>query len=74
MKVPQGNSLCSYLKQAKNVIFFLLQNQRTERWDRSCLGEIGTSGSEEEVGKGPGRVNMVQALCTYACEWKNDIY
>jgi hypothetical protein len=32
---------------------------------------IGTSGSEEEVGKGCGRVHMVQVFCTYVC-CKND--
>jgi hypothetical protein len=33
---------------------------------------IGTSGQGEEVGKGFGRVNMVQTLCTRVCKWKND--
>jgi hypothetical protein len=31
-----------------------------------------TSGRVEEVGKGYGRVNIVQILCTYVCKWKND--
>jgi hypothetical protein len=26
----------------------------------------------KEMGKGHGRVNMVQILCTYVCKWKND--
>jgi hypothetical protein len=25
------------------------------------------------VGKGHGRVNMVQTLCTHVCKWKNEI-
>jgi hypothetical protein len=38
MEISQGNSLCSYLylKQAKNVIFFLLQNWRTRGQNKSC--------------------------------------
>jgi hypothetical protein len=28
----------------------------------------------EEVGKGHGRVNIVQILCTHVCKWKNDAY
>jgi hypothetical protein len=38
---------------SKSVIFFLLQNQRTGGQKRSFWG-VGTSGSEEEVGKGCG--------------------
>jgi hypothetical protein len=26
----------------------------------------------EEVGKGCGRVNIVQILCTHVCKWKNE--
>jgi hypothetical protein len=26
----------------------------------------------EEIGRGCGRVNMVQILCTHVCKWKND--
>jgi hypothetical protein len=32
---------------------------------------VHTSGRGEEVGKGHGRVNMVQMLCTHVCKWKN---
>jgi hypothetical protein len=40
MEVPQGNSLCSYLKQEKNVIFFSFtkSENRTGRQNRYCLG------------------------------------
>jgi hypothetical protein len=41
MDVPQRNSMCSYLKQEKNVIFFsflLIQNQGTGGQNRSCQG------------------------------------
>jgi hypothetical protein len=26
----------------------------------------------EDMGKGCGRVNMVQILCTHVCKWKNE--
>jgi hypothetical protein len=31
---------------------------------------VDTSRRGEEVGKGCGRVNMVQILCTHVCKWK----
>jgi hypothetical protein len=41
MKVLQGNSQCSYLKQPKMSFFlsssFLIQNHRTGRWSRFYL-------------------------------------
>jgi hypothetical protein len=73
MEVLQGNSLCSHLKQAKTVIFFLLQNQRTRGQNRSVMpGKVDTTGREEEVEKGCRRVNMVQILCTLYINGKND--
>jgi hypothetical protein len=53
MEIPQGNSLCSSLKQAKCHFFHLL-NQRTGGQKRSCLGRgtIGSSGRAEDVGEG----------------------
>jgi hypothetical protein len=53
--MSQGNSLFSYLKQI-NVIFFLLQNQRTRKHNRSCLGEEAVPWEGEEVGKVCGRL------------------
>jgi hypothetical protein len=66
MGLPQGNSLCSYLKQAKmpffSFSFFLIQNQRKERQKRSCRdGEVGASGRRRRWGKGEGR----WILCKY---------
>jgi hypothetical protein len=51
--VPQGNSLCSYLKQIKMSFFSLIQNQRPGEWNRSCLGGAGTGGrgKREEMAK-----------------------
>jgi hypothetical protein len=40
MEVPQENYLCTYLKPLKMLFFFLLQNQRTGRWNRFCLGGL----------------------------------
>jgi hypothetical protein len=54
MEMSQGNCLCSYLKQTKMSFFFLLQNWRTGRQNKSCLEEVGTSGNREEFGKGIG--------------------
>jgi hypothetical protein len=73
MEMSQGNFLCSCLKLTKLSIFFsLLQSQRTGGKNRSCMGEVGTSGRGDEVGKGYGRVNMVQVLCIHVYKWKND--
>jgi hypothetical protein len=33
---------------------------------------VGTSGRGKELGKGYGRVNIVQILFTYVCKWKNE--
>jgi hypothetical protein len=65
MEMSQGNSLCSHLIQAKMslfffFLFFLLQNWRTGRWNRSARGGIGTSEGGEVVGKGCRSMNMVQ--------------
>jgi hypothetical protein len=35
---------------------------------------IGTSGMDEEVGKGHGKVNIVQMLCAHVCKWQNENY
>jgi hypothetical protein len=67
MEISQGNSLYSYLKQTKMSFFFFC---KIGGQNRSCLGGIGTSGREEEVGKGCGKVNIVQILCTHVWKWK----
>jgi hypothetical protein len=43
-----------------------LENRRAEQ---VLMGRISTSERREEVGKGYGRVNVVQILCML---WKND--
>jgi hypothetical protein len=56
MEVPQGNSLCSYLKQAKMSLFsfsfFLKQNQGTGGQNKSCLGEMIPVGAGRRLGNG----------------------
>jgi hypothetical protein len=62
MEVPQGNSLYSYLKQAKiSFIFFLFCKTGIGGQSRSC----DNNKRGEEVGKGCRRVNIVQKLCTH---------
>jgi hypothetical protein len=57
MEVPQGNSLCSYLKQAKMSSLFTffckigeLEAGTDLAWEWGS--ELDTSGGGEEVGKG----------------------
>jgi hypothetical protein len=54
MEVPQGNSLCSYFKQAKlSFLFFLfvakLENRRAEQ---ACLGVLDLLSWGSKWGKG----------------------
>jgi hypothetical protein len=71
MEISQGNFLCSYLKQTK-MFFFSFTKSEDRRVEQVLPGEVGTSGIGEEVGKGCGRVNIVQILCIQVCKWKND--
>jgi hypothetical protein len=66
MEMSQGNSLCSYFKQTKIVIFFFYKIREQEGETGPVWG-VGISGQVEDVGKGHGRVNMVQILCTHVC-------
>jgi hypothetical protein len=54
----------------KNDIFFHLQNQRTEGWNRCHLRWMVPVGGERVWRKGIGRVNIVQVLCTHVFIWK----
>jgi hypothetical protein len=54
MEVPQGNSLCSYLKQTKMSFFCSFTKLENRGAEQVLLGVIGTSGREEEVRKGIG--------------------
>jgi hypothetical protein len=71
--VPQGNSLCKYLKQAKLSFFFLsLAKSKNRREEQILPGGIDTSRRGKDMGKGCKRVNMVQILCTHEWEWRKD--
>jgi hypothetical protein len=59
-------------KQKRDLFSFKkLENRRAEQV-LSWVG-VGTRGMEEDVGKGHGRVSMVQMLCMQVCKWKNAI-
>jgi hypothetical protein len=59
-------TLIKYTKHAQMSFssFFLIQNKRIGRMNRSCLGEVLVA-----VVKG---VNIVQILCTHVYKWRND--
>jgi hypothetical protein len=53
MEVPQANSLCSHLKQAKmSFLFSLFCKIRGQEGGTGPGWGVGTSRMEEEVGKG----------------------
>jgi hypothetical protein len=54
--------------------FFLLQNQRTRRQNRSCLQGLVPVGGKKGWRKGGthGRVNVVQIVCSHVCKCKTD--
>jgi hypothetical protein len=57
MKMSQGNTLCSYLKQTKVSFFFpftKLENSRAEQVLPGVGVGVGSSGRGEEVGKDEG--------------------
>jgi hypothetical protein len=75
MEVLQGNSVCSYLKQAKMPFLFPFFCKIKKRgWNRSCRGRsVDTREKREEMGKGCKRANMVQILHTHVCKWTEKI-
>jgi hypothetical protein len=56
MEVPQGNFLCSYLKQPQMSFFssFLIQNQWKGWCNRSCLGMLVPVGVGRRFGNSEG--------------------
>jgi hypothetical protein len=73
MKMSQGKSVCSYLKQAKiSSFFFFFYISRIGGWT-GPVWEIGTSGGgEKAVGIGCRRMTMVLILYTHVYKWKSD--
>jgi hypothetical protein len=68
MEMSQGNQCIAILNKQT---FFFLQKWKIRGLNRTCLG-ISTSERWEDMGRGCGRVNMVQILCTHVCKWKNE--
>jgi hypothetical protein len=64
MEVPQGNSLCSYPKQAKmSFLFPFFCKVREQEGGTGSFWGVNTSGKGEKVGKRCKRVNMCK-YCT----------
>jgi hypothetical protein len=57
-------------KQKCHLFFFYKIGEQEGRTGTAWGGLVPVGG--EEVGKGCGRVNIVQILCTHECKWKND--
>jgi hypothetical protein len=47
-----------------------LRKFKNRRVEQVLFNGVGTSGRREEVGKGCGKVNIVQILCAHVCKWK----
>jgi hypothetical protein len=62
---------CVPMLNKQKYHIFISQNQRKGGQNRSCLG-VWYQWKGEGVGKGHGRMNSVQILCTQVCRWKND--
>jgi hypothetical protein len=75
VKISQENSLDSYLylKQAKMSFFkfFYFFFYKIGEQEGKTGGGHYSSGRQEVAGKGGGRVNTVQKMCTHACKCKN---
>jgi hypothetical protein len=69
--MPQGNSLCSYLKQEK-MSFSFFYKIREQEGGTDPAGGFGTNRKVEELGKECKRVKMVQILCAHVYKWKNE--
>jgi hypothetical protein len=55
-----------------SVFFFSFTKSENRRAEQVTSAWVGTSGREEKVGKGCGRLNVVQILYTHVCKWKNE--
>jgi hypothetical protein len=65
MEMSQGNSLHSYLKQTKMSFFFFFYKIREQEGGTGPVWRGWYQWEGEEVGKGCGRMNTVQILCTH---------
>jgi hypothetical protein len=63
---------CASILNKQKYIYFSFTESENRRVEQVLPVGVGTSGRWEDVGKGCGRVNTVQILCTHVCKWKND--
>jgi hypothetical protein len=68
MEVPQGNSLCIYLKQTKSHFFSFTKSEN--RAEQVLPGDEWDGGLD--MGKWCGSVNIMQILHTRICKWRNE--
>jgi hypothetical protein len=70
--LPQDTPHVAILNKQK-CHFFSFTKSENRRAEQVLPGGggVGTRRRCKEVGKGCGRVNMVQILCTYVCKLKN---
>jgi hypothetical protein len=67
MEMPQGNSLCSYLKQTKMTFFFCYKTGEQEDRTGPVWGLVPVGGRMWAKGV---EGNMVQTLCICICKWE----
>jgi hypothetical protein len=59
-------------KQKCHFIFSFIKSENRREEEQGLPRGVGTSGRGKEVGKGYGRVNIVQILCIHVYKWKNE--
>jgi hypothetical protein len=48
--------------------FLFFTKSENRRAEQVLPGGVGTNGRREEMGKGHGRVTIMQILCTHVCK------
>jgi hypothetical protein len=69
MEMSQEYYLYSYLKQTK-MSFFFFHKIGEQEGEAGPVWVVGTSGRDEDVGRGCRRMDIIQILCTHVCKWK----
>jgi hypothetical protein len=69
--MSQGNSCVAILKKQKCLFFFSFTKSENRRAEQVLRG-VCYQWERKKVGKGHGRVKIVQILCTHVCKWKNE--
>jgi hypothetical protein len=70
MEMSKGYSLCRYPKQTKMSFFSFTKSEN--KWAKQVMPGMLVLVRGEKLGKGQGKVNIVQILCTHVCKCKND--